>query len=60
MRPLQSPSRHHRFSAFDLSSGTAGIDDLNPSKEFIYVEPFSQETDATHDEHCYCSDRVAK
>ena len=34
-----------------LSSGSAGIVDLNPFKE--YVKPFSREINATHDEQCY-------
>ena len=34
-----------------LSSGSAGIVDLNHFKE--YVKPFSREINATHDEQCY-------
>ena len=42
-----------RLKAFlpRLTSGSAGIVDLNPSIE--YVKPFSQEISATHDEWCY-------
>ena len=34
-----------------LTSGSAGIVDLNPFKE--YVKPFSHEINATHDKRCY-------
>ena len=42
-----------RLKAFlpHLTSSSAGIIDLNPSKE--YVKPFSQEINATHKERCY-------
>ena len=42
-----------RLKAFlpRLTSGSVGIVDLNPSKE--YVKPFSQEINTTPEEQCY-------